>query len=340
MVRSISLMRRTLAGLACVLALVGGASAQTTPSFEVAVIKPSAPLDMAKLAADMQAGKMPKLGVHIDGSRAEYIYLSLKDLMVMAYGVKPYQITGPDWLAKQRFDVVAKMPDGAKKDAAPKMLQALLEERFHLVVHRNKAEHPVLGLVVGKGGPKLKESAEKPVAIDENTPLKPGEMTQEGPDGPVRVTVGKAGSATVNMGSKGMMSYGVTPGTQTFHLEGKMITMSGFADMLTQFMQMGGPGGRQIVDMTGLTGFYEIAMDFSIADLLQMARAAGMDIPAGAPGAAPGGNTSAADAASEPGGSSSTVTAAVQAVGLKLENRKAMVEQLIVDSADKMPTAN
>lgn len=331
-------MRRILSVCAVILGLAGTALAQTKPEFEVASIKPSAPLDMAKLAADMQAGKMPRMGVHLDGSQAEYIYLSLKDLMVMAYGVKPYQITAPDWMTKQRFDIKAKMPSGSKKDDAPKMLQALLEERFQLKVHRSKAEHPVLALVVGKGGPKLKESAEKPKAFDE-TELAPGEMVQQGPDGPVKMTMGKTpGSATVNMGEKGMMTYGMAAGNQSFHLDGKMLTMSGFADMLTQFMTMGGGSGRQIMDMTGLTGYYDVAMDFSIADLLQMARSAGMDIPGAPGGAAPG--VSAADAASDPASSTSSVTAAVQAVGLKLENRKAMVEQLIVDSAEKTPSAN
>lgn len=333
-------MKQILSSFAIILGLAGTTLAQTKPEFEVASIKPSAPLDMAKMAADMQAGKMPRMGVHIDGSQAEYIYLSLKDLMVMAYSVKPYQITAPDWMTKQRFDIKAKMPSGSKKDEAPKMLQALLEDRFQLKVHRSKAEHPVLALVVGKGGPKLKESAEKPKAFDENAELGAGEMIQQGPDGPVKMTMGKTpGSATVNMGAKGMMSYGMGAGNQSFHLDGKMITMSGFADMLTQFMTMGGGSGRQIMDMTGLTGYYDVAMDFSITDLLQMARSAGVDIP-GAPGggAAPG--VSAADAASDPASSTSSVTAAVQAVGLKLENRKAMVEQLIVDSAEKTPSAN
>src|SRR6266699_2745050 len=79
--------------------------------------------------------------------------------------------------------------DGSKKDDAPKMLQTLLEERFKLTTHRASAEHPVLALVVGKGGPKLKASAEKPVAIDESAPLKPGESKMDGPNGPVRVKV-------------------------------------------------------------------------------------------------------------------------------------------------------
>jgi uncharacterized protein (TIGR03435 family) len=82
--------------------------------------------------------------------------------MSYAYGVKPYQITRPDWMATTRFDIVAKMPEGSKKEDAPKMLQTLLEERFNLTKHRASAERPVLALVVGKGGPKLKASVEKP----------------------------------------------------------------------------------------------------------------------------------------------------------------------------------
>jgi uncharacterized protein (TIGR03435 family) len=58
----------------------------------------------------------------------------------------------------------------------------------------------------------------------------------------------------------------------------------------------------------------------------------------GAGRAAPTGNSPAA-AASEPGGSSS-LFAAVQALGLKLEQRKAMVEQFVIDHVEKTPTEN
>jgi uncharacterized protein (TIGR03435 family) len=329
-------------GALAVLSFTGVAVAQTRPAFEVASIKPSAPLDMAKLAADMQQGKMPKMGAHVDASRAEYNYVAMRDLIVLAYGVKTFQVTGPDWLTKERYDIVAKLPAGSRKEDAPKMLQSLLEDRFKLTFHKTKEEHPVLGLVVGKNGPKLKESTEKPQALDETIPLKPGEMMQEGPDGPVRVTMGKLGSATVNMGLKGTMSYGMNPATQSFHMDGSMITMSGFADMLTQFSQMGDGGGRQVVDMTNLKGNYEVAIDFALADLLQMARANGMDIPMGA-GRGPGGPVGGApsDAASElGGGATSSITQAVSALGLKLEPRKAMVNQLIIDHVEKTATEN
>src|ERR1035438_6381784 len=201
------------------------ALAQTAPTFEVASIKPAAPLDMMKVAADVQAGHMPKVGPHVDAARAEYTYMALKELIVTAYKVKPYQITGPDWISTTRFDIVAKMPEGSTKADAPKMLQALLEDRFKLAVHRDKKENPVLALVVAKGGPKMQE-AEAPAPIDENAPLKPGEMSADTPDGPVRVTVDtKTGESTVNMGAKGSMHYKMDPATMTLHLDATQLKM-------------------------------------------------------------------------------------------------------------------
>ena len=309
----------------------------TTPklSFEVASVKPAAPLDMQKLAAAIrQGGEMPKLGPHVDGAQAEYTYMALRDLIVLAYKVKPFQITGPDWLTTQRFDIIAKMPAGSSKDDAPQMLQSLLEDRFKLTLHRDTAEHPVLALVVGKGGPKMKES-EAPKAIDPDSPLKPGEVKMDTAEGPVRMKVdAKSGGATVDMGAKGKIAYHVDPGTMTMHMDASQVTMSGFADMLTQFSQMTGGGGRTVVDMTGLKGNYDVALDFSMADLIAMARAQGVNVPAGA-----GGGAADANAASAPGGGAS-LTNAVQALGLKLEQRKAPVEQLIIDHIEKTPTEN
>jgi len=152
-----------------------GALAQKKPAFEVATIKPAAPLDQAKIMAAMQAGGKMPVGPNIGTSQAEYTFMDMKSLIARAYAVKPYQITGPDWLMTTRFDIVAKMPAGSSKDDEPKMLQSLLEDRFKLTTHRTTAEHPVLGLVVGKGGPKMKPSTETPVTIDEAAPLKAGE---------------------------------------------------------------------------------------------------------------------------------------------------------------------
>ena len=315
-------------------AQTAAAGAASNLTFDVASVRPSA-LDMTAIIADTRAGKMPRVGAHVDASRAEYTWMPLKSLIAVAYDVKEYQISGPDWLSgmsAQRFDIVAKMPEGASKDDAPKMLQALLAERFHLKVHFETQEHPVLALVVGKGGPKLKESP-APAPIDPDAPLKPGERQMDGPNGPVRVTTNPDGSTTSNMGAKGsytMRSYG-----QTIHMEADTMTMAGFADMLTGIMQMGGTGAKPVVDMTGLKGNFQVSVDFSMADIIAAARAQGMAMPGG-------GATGGAEAteATDPGGAGATAYASVEKLGLKLESRKAPVKQLVVDSAEKMPTEN
>jgi uncharacterized protein (TIGR03435 family) len=340
-------MRQTFRTFGICLALTAvPAFAQTKPSFEVATIKPSAPLDQAKIIAALQSGGKMPVGATIDARRAEYLYLDLKTLLTYAYGVKPFQITGPDFMATTRYDIVAKMPDGATKDDAPKMLQSLLEERFKLATHRTSAEHPVLALVVGKNGPKLTASATQPVAIDETAPLKPGEMKMDGPEGPVRAKVDMAtGSSVIDMGLKGKMSYKVVPATQSMRIDFTMTTMSGFADMMTQLMtQLGGPGAqpKQIVDMTGIKGNYDASLEISLAEIIALARAAGADIPmgAGGPGRAGGDAANGPVVASDPGGGGTSVTDAVQSMGLKLESRKAMVDQFIVDHIEKTPTEN
>jgi uncharacterized protein (TIGR03435 family) len=101
------------------LLVCGAALAQTPvtdPSFDVATIKPSAPLDLNKLRADAQAGKMPRLGPHVDAFRAESISMKPRQLIAIAYHAKEYQISGPDWLGEEHFDSEATLPEGADRD--------------------------------------------------------------------------------------------------------------------------------------------------------------------------------------------------------------------------------
>jgi uncharacterized protein (TIGR03435 family) len=327
---------RVLVTLAVVAFCAHAALAQTTssapakPTFDVATIKPSPPLDIAKVQAEMQAGKMPKVGPHVTASQAEYNYMSLKELIGMAYNVRTYQITGPDWLATERFDIVARMPEGATKDDAPAMLQALLQDRFRLTAHRDTEEHPALALIVGKGGPKLKEATAAPVPFDESTPLKPGEMQLDTPEGPARVTRNPDGSTFTNMGLKG--TYTQKMEAQMLHLDANL-NMKGFVVLLNQVMQIGGANtGRQVVDRTGLDGYYHVTLDLSLADLIASARAQGMNVP-GAP------SSNGMGEASDPSGGAN-VSSSVQALGLKLDPRREPVEQLIVDHIEKIPTEN
>jgi uncharacterized protein (TIGR03435 family) len=67
----------------------------------------------------------------------------------------------PDWAAQEVYDIEATstMPPGlsgqARDERMRAMVQALLVDRFKLVIHRESKEMPVYALVVAKGGPKL-----------------------------------------------------------------------------------------------------------------------------------------------------------------------------------------
>ena len=69
-----------------------------------------------------------------------------------------------------------------------------------------------------------------------------------------------------------------------------------------------------------------------------MARNAGMDIPGSGQGACSGGAPAGAGVASDPNSSGATFSEGVQALGLKLESRKAVIDQLVVDHLEKTPT--
>lgn len=321
---------------------------QAAKTFDVASVKPSAPLDPAKLQADMRAGRMPNFGAHLDGLRAEYNYMTLKALIIYAYKLRPYQVSGPDWLASEHFDIVARLPEGSTKDDAPAMLRTLLEDRFKLKAHLENKELPVYTLVVGKDGPKLKDSPAPP-PIDESAPLKPGEMKMDLPDGPAIISGMTTGQSTVNMGTRGLFHQKIDLASQSVDIDGQGVTMTGFADLLSQVMQIGGSDTRQVVDQTGLKGHYEVAVDISLGSLMAAARTRG-DGPGGPPpppgggagpgaGAGPGGSVAEA---SDPGGAGggASIFESVQKLGLKLEPGKAPVQQLVVDSAEKAPTAD
>jgi uncharacterized protein (TIGR03435 family) len=119
----------------------------TTQPFEVASVK----------TVTRAPGEGPHNKAGVD--RVEFRYATLWYCITYAYGVKSYQVFGPDWLRDSRYEILAKGPTGTVAEQMPKMMQELLAERFKLRVHHEKRELAGLALMVGKNGPKLKESA-------------------------------------------------------------------------------------------------------------------------------------------------------------------------------------
>jgi len=290
-------------------------------TFEVASIKPAEQITPAMI----QAGKI-HIGLNVDAARVDIGYLSLADLIPIAFKVKPYQVSGPDWMNVQRFDILAKLPEGATKEQMPEMLQALLVERFQLKVHHETRDQNVYGLVANKGALKIKESEP-----DSSTP--PGEGQRGGATislgngSQVRVDQGRG--ATISTPENGTMK--VTPGPDgAMHMEMSKMSMAQFSETLARFVD------RPVIDMTELKGNYQVALDLPMDVLLNMARAAGVGIP----------NIGALGGRGEPGRvdasdpSSGAIFRSVQQLGLRLEPRKSPMDLIVVDHVEKMPSEN
>jgi uncharacterized protein (TIGR03435 family) len=161
-------------------ALAAGAALSQTPSgqvaFEVASVKPAAPT-----TGHFQY----HMTMRTDAGRVDIANASLVDLIRTAYKVRRDQVSGPDWMSTQKFDVAAKLPDGAAPNQVPEMLQTLLATRFKLAMHRAGKELPAFALVAGKGGPKLKES------LPDSDDSRAGWTRSMKPDGTMRIDTRK-----------------------------------------------------------------------------------------------------------------------------------------------------
>ena len=272
--------------------------AQSPREFEVASIRPSEEqLDRANV------------GVHISGAQVHTTGLSLTDYVAMAYEVPVGRVTAPEGLAQARFDISAKVPDGASAAAVPEMMQRLLATRFELKAHREKKEFPVYALLVRKDGLKLKESA-------------PDQPAAPGAPAPGTVNAGGSGSAAgvfLNLGDGSSFTLAAN------RVEFTRALMSSVATTFSRLMD------RPVVDATGLTGRYDLAFTLTPEDysgvLIRSAINAGVVLP-------PQALRALEFASNDP------FSLPLERFGLTLEPRRMPLDIVIVDSIRRTPTDN
>ena len=236
---------------------------------------------------------------------------SLRNLITFAYGLNSFQLTGPDWLQDQRFDISAKVPDGTTKEQFNIMLQNMLAERFHLTVHHEAKDVAKYDLVVAKNGPKLKESVETPGAS--------ADAHAGPPPAPKPMAVGKDGYPELAPNRPGMAI--MNGHARLFYPK---LTM----EMLARRLQ--GELGKPVSDATGLTGKYNISLYWNASTMR-----------ASAPAAAPPGGGAVPMPAAPDGDGGPTLEKAIQdQLGLRLEAKKAPVDILVVDHVERLPTDN
>jgi uncharacterized protein (TIGR03435 family) len=263
------------------------ASRAEPPAFEVASIKRNAS-DGPSRARVQPGGRFTAVGV------------TVITLIRQAYEVLPTQvINAPEWMSSERYDIVAKGPDGVEgPNAIAPLLRSLLRDRFGFTSHTETRELPVFELVRarrdGKLGPKL-----EPSAVD----------CTAGMTTPVNVADrdGRHGATPAPPPDQPPCAQMGTPGRRV---------MRGFPiGQLTRML--GAEVSRPVINKTGLTGTWNLEVEFAP----EMANVPADALP-------PGVTRPSADAPS-------IFTALQEQLGLKLEPAKGPVEVLVIDNVQK-----
>ena len=210
--------------------------------------------------------------------RLNAINAPLRFLIRQAYRVPESRIIGgPSWLDTDRFDVVATTPQAVTGDAIREMLRALLKERFGLALHTETREMPIYVLKTRSAG-----------ALGPN--MRP-------------VTADCIGRSPAMVAGKVQCGILVSPGSASSSLRGGGATLEHFVRLLGDFLD------RPLIDETGLTGTFDLELEFAALAGSGVAPTASVD--------------------DKP----SLFTAIQNQLGLKLEAQRGRAEVWIVDAA-------
>jgi uncharacterized protein (TIGR03435 family) len=211
-----------------------------------------------------------------------------------------FQVSGPDWLTSQGYDIVAKIPPGASKDQANRMLQTLLAERFHVEMHHETRSLQGFELAAGRA-PKLTRAADS------------GEPSQT-PEAPPQTD--SRGYPILNKPGLVFME-GVKNKAVIVFLTARAQPLSALAELISRQFLM------PIADKTGLEGKFDFQLEFA-------PQPPGATPLAATPGAA-------VDPAEDV---PNLISAVQQQLGLKLVPTKVPVDVLVIDRADRVPIEN
>jgi uncharacterized protein (TIGR03435 family) len=255
----------------------------------------------------------------VAAARLDFVNTSLRTLVLAAFRIDAFQLSAPTWLNDVRFDIQATFPAEARAQV-PAMLQRLLVERFGLVSHVEPRRIDAYELVVGKDGLKIPE-VEAVNELDRDFSKDPsGTSANDGMRetiaGPVRTMIipELIGSRTVT--ARSLFVSRTTP-RQTTEIDATRITMAEFAGLLHVNLD------RPVLDKTGLRGVYRFKVEL---DRSAMAVRVLTTVP------------DRGLALNEPTGVSTFK--AVEALGLRLDERRAPIDVLVIDRIERTPTEN
>jgi uncharacterized protein (TIGR03435 family) len=247
--RYLALIAILAVGNVAVFARPQDSAARAAPSFEVASIKPSAPIVPGP---DGSITMMTRPGSPMPGGRWVAANASLMIILRQIYPEyrQPNQIVGaPDWVTRERFDINAKADGERSREEMTVLVKQLLADRFKLKTHIEKREVDVYSLVLARSDGRLGAGLRKPAydCVAMNAARARGEA----------IPAAKPGErAPCQLGSfmdKGQMRLSL-PGS----------TMTQLAGMLQSNV------GRPVIDRTGLTDRYDIDVLYAFSNALSV----------------------------------------------------------------------
>lgn len=241
-----------------------------------------------------------------DPERVAFSGVPMIRLLMLAFGIlapNSGELSGPPWIGSEWYDINAKVPSGATQKQVNLMLRNLLAERFGLKTHRELRGVSGYELTVGKNGPKLRFTSDPTAAPAAATGTPPKRAFDQ--DGFPAVPQGLSATqfATVDNGN-----MRVTGNSQSI------------SDLMQAVILTSLNDGKPVVDKTGLTGKYAFKMDLALDG--------GFRRPNGPP----------LTPEDTPG--PDIFSALDKYLGLKLQKAQILVDALVIDRLDKVPTAN
>jgi uncharacterized protein (TIGR03435 family) len=281
--------------------------------FDAASVKPAGPFTPGHGGFGISGGPGSN-----DPGRVTMPRIALSTLIRSAYDLWPDQVQGPAWMTNMMengFTISATMPAATTKEQYCGMLRNLLATRFHLTFRRETQARPGYELTVMPGGPKFKE-----YVPGQSSPESAAGMRSDANGFPVMPPEQPA-VLSFSVNANGLRKQSFRNNMALFARSvGAAISQSTGGDVVNA------PQPR-VIDKTGLTGIYDIRLEYQGAPL-------NMPAAAGPP-------QDGAAVAQTPDSGPNIFNALQQQLGLKLQKiRDVPVEVLIVDHVDQTPTDN
>jgi uncharacterized protein (TIGR03435 family) len=276
--------------------------------FEVASVRPAAPVS----AVERMARNFSRRGLTISGRRVSIVDMNLTELVIRAFGIEHFQLSGPAWLSLRRFDIQALLPHEDSRRQVPQMLQTLLRERFALMTHTEFRPIPVYTLGVRKEGVAMVEVGPP---TDRVEPL-PHEIVEGSGEDEVRVVASLSGYRRVTPRTAWEtrpVRRGIT------ELRATRMTMRELTDVLRVF------AGRPVLDETGLIGLYQFTIRLPTGAGEQLLR---------------GGITTTRDGQRLDDPSGISLFQSIEKLGLSLVARNSPMPVIVIDQILHVPTDN